>query len=94
MSSRLLRKVKSNRLRLVLAYLRHSQVNFRRLLVENCRAEMTRNLFWTLAPGLLSFLAFVLISTALFGQHSTWLNGVYFLEVSVDASSVGEVDDN
>ncbi|KAK3487951.1 uncharacterized protein B0T23DRAFT_398618 [Neurospora hispaniola] len=49
---------------------------------------MTRNLFWTLAPGLLSFLAFVLISTALFGQHSTWLDGVYFLEVDVSSMSI------
>lgn len=43
---------------------------------------MTRSLFWTLAPGSLAVVAFVLITTALFGQHSRWLDGIYFLEVS------------
>ncbi|KAK3955778.1 hypothetical protein QBC32DRAFT_16036 [Pseudoneurospora amorphoporcata] len=49
---------------------------------------MTRSLFWTLAPGLLSVIAFVLITTALFGQHSRWLDGVYFLEVDVSKMSI------
>lgn len=47
-----------------------------------------RNLFWTLAPGALSVIAFVLITTALFGQHSRWLDGVYFLEVDVSKMSI------
>lgn len=54
-----------------------------------------RSLFWTLAPGALSVIAFVLITTALFGQHSRWLDGVYFLKVSsvyFMRSSVGEDD--
>ncbi|KAJ4390289.1 hypothetical protein N0V85_007376 [Neurospora sp. IMI 360204] len=49
---------------------------------------MARNLFWRLAPGLMSVIAFVLITTVLFGQHSWWLDGVYFLEVDVSNMSI------